>query len=156
MRTNIIAALLATAATCTSASAIPQHQSQSRSTCSEIPTFQATHYTWGCSPGGCSSNFNLTAAENYRPGAPGFEVVCSPIFIQQLWVPCRNLDGSDFPATSRVAAIWTQGPEYERQFLGVEHIYQDKDGKTINATARADILPIREPVDFLFPVNLIS
>lgn len=154
MRTDFIAALLATAATCTSASAIPQNQS--RNTCPNIPFFQATDYTWGCSPGGCSANFNLVAAAGYREGAPGFNVECSPIFIQQLWVPCRNADGSELPATSRVEAIWTQGPDNERQFLGVAHIYQREDGKTVNATARWDILPERVPVDFLFPVTIIS
>lgn len=155
MRTDFLAALLATAATYTSASAIPQHQS--RNTCLNIPTFQATDYNWGCSPGGCSSNFKLAAAAGYREGAPGFNVVCSPIFIQQLWVACRNADGSELPATSRVEAIWTQGPDYERQFLGVVHIYLREDGKTVNATARTDILPVRgEPMKFLFPVTIIS
>lgn len=96
MHTNLIAALLAIAATCTSASTIPQIQS--RDTCPGIATFQVTDYTWGCSPGGCSSNFNLVAAAGYRKGAPGFNVECSPIFIQQLWVPCRNADGSELPA----------------------------------------------------------
>lgn len=154
MRTDFLAALLATAATCTSATAIPHHQS--RNTCPDIPAFQATDYTWGCSPGGCSSNFNLTAAAGYREGAPGFNVKCSPIFIQQLWVPCRNPDGSELPADSRVEAIWTQGPDRERQFLGVAHIYVREDGTTVNATARTDILAEREPVDFLFPVTIIS
>lgn len=155
MRADFLAALLATAATYTSASPVPKHQSHN--TCLNIPTFQATDYNWGCSPGGCSSNFKLAAAAGYREGAPGFNVVCSPIFIQQLWVPCRNADGSELPATSRVEAIWTQGPDYERQFLGVAHIYLREDGKTVNATARTDILPVRgQPMKFLFPVTIIS
>ncbi|KFY44055.1 hypothetical protein V494_01661 [Pseudogymnoascus sp. VKM F-4513 (FW-928)] len=154
MRTDFLAALLATAATCTSAFAIPQHQS--RATCPDIPTFQATNYEYGCSPGGCSSNFNVTAAAGYRTGAPGFNVVCSPIFIQQLWVPCRNTDGSELPADSRVESIWTDGPDRERQFLGVAHIYQRDDGKTVNATARTDILAEKKPLNFLFPVTIFS
>ncbi|OBT65527.1 hypothetical protein VE03_05047 [Pseudogymnoascus sp. 23342-1-I1] len=150
MRIDFIATLLATAATCISASAIPQHESRNTA------TFKATDYTWGCSPGGCTSSFKLTAAAGYRAGAPGFNVKCSPIYIQKQWVPCRNADGSKLPATSRVEAIWTQGPDNERQYLGVSHIYHRKDGKTVNATARTDILPVKgHPMEFLFPVTIV-
>ncbi|GJC82660.1 hypothetical protein ColLi_05498 [Colletotrichum liriopes] len=116
----------------------------------------AENYIWGCSPGGCSSRFNISAAEGYSSGAPGFNVVCSPIYIQQGWVPCRNPDNSPLPADSQVFSIWTAGADRERQYLGVSHIYKrHEDSLTWNATARTDFLPVQN-MSITFPVNTLT
>ncbi|OBR08502.1 hypothetical protein CH63R_07267 [Colletotrichum higginsianum IMI 349063] len=115
----------------------------------------AENYIWGCSPGGCSSRFNISAPDGYIPGAPGFNVVCSPIYIQQGRVPCRNPDNSPLPPSngSQVFSIWTAGADRERQYLGVSHIYKRlEDGRTWNATAGTDFLPVRN-MSIAFPVT---
>ncbi|WYZ39368.1 hypothetical protein EsH8_III_001282 [Colletotrichum jinshuiense] len=119
-------------------------------------TWSAHNYTWGCSPGGCSSRFNISAQEGYSPGAPGFNVVCSPIYIQQGWVPCRNPDNTLLSNDSQVFAIWTAGPDRERQYLGVSHIFQHQhDGLTWNATAGTDFIPARN-MSIIFPVKTVT
>ncbi|KZL83897.1 hypothetical protein CI238_06978 [Colletotrichum incanum] len=116
----------------------------------------AENYIWGCSPGGCSSRFNISAAEGYSFGAPGFNVVCSPIYIQQGWVPCRNPDNSPLPKNSQVFSIWTAGADRERQYLGVSHIYKrHEDSLTWNATARIDFLPVQN-MSIAFPVSTVT
>ncbi|KAK2025195.1 hypothetical protein LX32DRAFT_642936 [Colletotrichum zoysiae] len=119
-------------------------------------TWTAENYIWGCSPGGCSARFNISAPEGYTSGAPGFNVVCSPIYIQQGWVPCRNPDNSPVPEDSQVFSIWTAGADRERQYLGVSHIYKGLgDGLTWNATAGTDFIPVQN-MSIIFPVNTIT
>ncbi|OLN96650.1 hypothetical protein CCHL11_00760 [Colletotrichum chlorophyti] len=116
----------------------------------------AENYIWGCSPGGCSARFNISAKEGYSQGAPGFNVVCSPIYIQQGWVSCLNPDNSPLPQTSRVLAIWTAGIDRNRQYLGISHVFERQDdGLTWNATANTDFLPVKDmTVDF--PVRTLT
>ncbi|TQN65791.1 hypothetical protein CSHISOI_09732 [Colletotrichum shisoi] len=126
----------------------------------EVVVWAAENYIWGCSPGGCSSRFNISAPDGYIPGAPGFDVVCSPIYIQQGWVPCRNPDDDNSlpppppPSNgSQVFSIWTAGADRERQYLGVSHIYERlEDGRTWNATAGTDFLPVQN-MSIAFPVT---
>ncbi|KAK2018416.1 hypothetical protein LZ32DRAFT_371703 [Colletotrichum eremochloae] len=116
----------------------------------------AENYIWGCSPGGCSARFNISAPEGYTSGAPGFNVVCSPIYIQQGWVPCRNPDNSPIPEDSQVFSIWTAGADRERQYLGISHIYKRlEDGLKWNATAGTDFVPVQN-MSIVFPVNTIT
>ncbi|KAJ0159316.1 hypothetical protein CTA2_9935 [Colletotrichum tanaceti] len=113
------------------------------------------NYVWGCSPGGCSARFNISAPDGYLPGAPGFDAVCSPIYIQQGWVPCRNPDNTppSSNGSSRVFSIWTAGPDRDRQYLGVSHVYTRlEDGRTWNATAGTDFLPVQN-MSIAFPVT---
>ncbi|GKT42577.1 uncharacterized protein ColSpa_02758 [Colletotrichum spaethianum] len=118
--------------------------------------WEAKNYIWGCSPGGCSSRFNISSSGGYISGAPGFNVVCSPIYIQQGWVPCRNPDNSPLPEDSQVFSIWTAGADRERQYLGVSHIYKrPEDSLTWNATARTDFLPVQN-MSIAFPVNTVT
>ncbi|KAK1504370.1 uncharacterized protein CCOS01_16822 [Colletotrichum costaricense] len=118
-------------------------------------TWAAQNYIWGCSPGGCSARFNVSAPAGYSAGAPGFNVVCSPIYIQQGWVPCLNPDNSPLGGDSQVFTIWTAGADRERMYLGVEHIYKrQEDGLTWNATAGTDILPVQN-MSITFPVNTV-
>ncbi|EFQ32723.1 hypothetical protein CGRA01v4_09340 [Colletotrichum graminicola] len=119
-------------------------------------TWTAENYIWGCSPGGCSARFNISAPEGYTSGAPGFNVVCSPIYIQQGWVPCRNPDNSPISEDSQVFSIWTAGADRDRQYLGVSHIYKNLDDSlTWNATAGTDFLPVTN-MSIIFPVNTIT
>ncbi|KAK1716023.1 hypothetical protein CaCOL14_003452 [Colletotrichum acutatum] len=118
-------------------------------------SWSAQNYIWGCSPGGCSARFNVSAPTGYSSGAPGFNVVCSPIYIQQGWVPCLNPDNSPLSEDSQVFTIWTAGADRERMYLGVEHIYKrQEDGLTWNATAGTDILPVQN-MSITFPVNTV-
>ncbi|KAK1656229.1 hypothetical protein BDP81DRAFT_306456 [Colletotrichum phormii] len=118
-------------------------------------SWNAQNYIWGCSPGGCSARFNVSAPAGYSPGAPSFNVVCSPIYIQQGWVPCLNPDNSPLGEDSQVFTIWTAGADRERMYLGVEHIYKrQEDGFTWNATAGTDILPVQN-MSITFPVNTV-
>ncbi|OHE99781.1 hypothetical protein CORC01_04917 [Colletotrichum orchidophilum] len=118
-------------------------------------SWSAQNYIWGCSPGGCSARFNISAPAGYSPGAPGFNVVCSPIYIQQGWLPCLNPDNSPLGEDSQVFSIWTAGPDRERMYLGVEHLYKrQEDGLSWNATAGTNILPVQN-MSFTFPVNTI-
>ncbi|KAJ3938496.1 uncharacterized protein N0V96_011223 [Colletotrichum fioriniae] len=118
-------------------------------------SWSAQNYIWGCSPGGCSARFNISAPSGYSSGAPGFNVVCSPIYIQQGWVPCLNPDNSPLGEGSQVFTIWTAGADRERMYLGVEHIYKrQEDGLTWNATAGTDILPVQN-MSITFPVNTV-
>nr|XP_036589174.1 uncharacterized protein CTRU02_01222 [Colletotrichum truncatum]KAF6800816.1 hypothetical protein CTRU02_01222 [Colletotrichum truncatum] len=85
----------------------------------------ATKYQWGCSPGGCSATFNLEGPKNYPLGAPAFSVVCSPVYIQQDWVECKNPDGSDMGASSKVYSVWQAGPDEQEQYISIAHIYNN-------------------------------
>jgi hypothetical protein len=117
-----------------------------------VPVWPASNFVWGCSPGGCSAQFNLTAADNYYPGIQGFDVLCSPIFIQQPWVPCRQTNGSELPPGLRVETIWTDGPDRDKMYLGASHIYTSENGTLLNATSRVELTRVMQMEDFDFPV----
>lgn len=119
------------------------------------PAFQATNYRWGCSPGGCSNSFNLTAPAGYRKGAPGFNVVCNGVYIQSGWRVCWNPDLSPLPENNLVETLWTAGPNSTHMYLGAAHIYTQEDGTRVNATGLADIVP-EQGMSFEFPVTIIS
>ncbi|EJT76700.1 hypothetical protein GGTG_06616 [Gaeumannomyces tritici R3-111a-1] len=119
------------------------------------PVFQASNYIWGCSPGGCSNAFNLTAPAGYREGAPGFNVVCNGVYIQSGWRVCWNPDLSPLPGNNIVETLWTDGPNRTHMYLGAAHIYTQEDGTRVNATGLADIVP-EKGMSFEFPVTIIS
>ncbi|KAI8183925.1 Cell surface glycoprotein 1 [Colletotrichum sp. SAR 10_77] len=103
----------------------------------------ATDYQWGCSPGGCSSQFNLLGFEGVPSGAPAFDVVCSPIYIQQDWIACKNRDGSTMAPESVVYAVWKAGPDNDKQYINIAHVYyRQEDGLYYDAeSASAGFLP---------------
>ncbi|KAK1992753.1 hypothetical protein LX36DRAFT_684720 [Colletotrichum falcatum] len=150
-------AIISALASCTSAAAVAERRQANGTHPTPDVAWAAENYIWGCSPGGCSARFNISAPEGYAPGAPGFDVVCSPIYIQQGWLPCRNPDNSPVPDDSRVFSIWTAGADRERQYLGVSHIYKSltADGLSWNATAGTDFLPVQN-MSIVFPVNTIA
>ncbi|KAK1985436.1 hypothetical protein LZ30DRAFT_584161 [Colletotrichum cereale] len=136
--------------------AVPERRDANNTYPTTNIAWAAENYIWGCSPGGCSSRFNISAPEGYTSGAPGFNVVCNPIYIQQGWVPCRNPDNSPVSQDSQVFSIWTAGADRERQYLGVSHIYKRReDGLTWNSTAGTDFLPVMN-MSIIFPVNTIT
>ncbi|KAK2763677.1 hypothetical protein CKAH01_15901 [Colletotrichum kahawae] len=99
----------------------------------------ATDYQWGCSPGGCSAQFNLLGSEGVPSGAPAFDVVCSPIYIQQDWIACKNRDGSDMAPESVVYAVWKAGPDNDKQYINIAHVYyRQEDGLYYDAESASE------------------
>ncbi|TDZ61717.1 Envelopment polyprotein [Colletotrichum trifolii] len=115
----------------------------------------AHDYKWGCSPGGCSANFNLVGKEGYAGGAPGFDVVCSPIYVQRSWVECLTQDGRPLSETSKVYAVWQEGPDNELHYLNAAHVFYNEDeGNWYDAQSAAQIVPGQD-IAFKFLVDTV-
>ncbi|TDZ38602.1 hypothetical protein C8035_v005792 [Colletotrichum spinosum] len=115
----------------------------------------AHDYKWGCSPGGCSANFNLVGKEGYASGAPGFDVVCSPIYVQRSWVECLTQDGRPLSETSKVYAVWQEGPDNELHYLNAAHVFYNEDeGSWYDAQSAAQIVPGQD-IAFKFLVDTV-
>ncbi|TPX17807.1 uncharacterized protein E0L32_002908 [Thyridium curvatum] len=112
-------------------------------------------FTEGCSPGGCIANYQVSAPAGYLKGAPGFNVTCSPIYIQKGWVDCvPNGDGSASAADgSLVQAVWYGAENRDDILVTVAHIWTQGIQRT-NATAWKAIQPPQS--DFDVPVMQIS
>jgi len=95
-------------------------------------SFAATGYAFGCSPGGCSNGFNVSAPAEYLNGAPAFNFHCNTILTRS-YVPCAAIGAQ----TSEVSAQWLIMPApypYGSEGIWVSHVYKGTDGVTVNAT----------------------
>ncbi|CAJ2509745.1 Uu.00g056450.m01.CDS01 [Anthostomella pinea] len=98
----------------------------------------ATNFIEGCSPGGCIASFNITAPAGYVAGAPAYNVVCHPIYIQQGWLTCDAV--GEQAAGSTVQSMWTGASERELIKISVAHLFVDGEtGAAKNASGFAEI-----------------
>ncbi|KAF6807417.1 hypothetical protein CMUS01_14131 [Colletotrichum musicola] len=135
-RIALVSALAASA----SAAAIGHRQdAPAQETLAPNATWQASGYQWGCSPGGCIASFSLVANESYASGAPGFNVVCNPVYIQENWVECHLPDDTPQPEESKVWAAWIYNADNSIDSLKAAHVYQSKNGGYYQADAAVNV-----------------
>ncbi|RYP25046.1 hypothetical protein DL767_008515 [Monosporascus sp. MG133] len=112
----------------------------------------ATDFREACSPGGCISSFELTAPEGYYGNAPGFNVHCHPIFIQQQWTDCDPV--GEQKVGSRVQAMWTEASEREHLKISVSHAWTEEPTTAYNASGAIEVGP--GVSSFEVPILLIT
>ncbi|KAK8051483.1 hypothetical protein PG993_002868 [Apiospora rasikravindrae] len=152
------ASLIALVSTIATAAAAPGSSdgasSSSTTTVRNTPyaEWPASHFAESCSPGGCFASFNISAPAGYVAGAPAFDVVCHPIYIQQDWLDCDNTRTGQ--ANSRVQSMWTDVSQRGLVKISVAHIWTRESGQRNNASGFAEIDAGKSM--FSIPVTMLS
>ncbi len=103
-----------------------------------------------CSPGGCSSSFNMTAPPSYVEGAPAFNVLCKQVSSPGDWVLCSR--NGEQQAASNVYTLW-QPPSTEKNTrLAFSHTWLEGKSR-YNATGTVEFEPYT--TEFEVPVTSV-